>query len=53
MITQTADAKLDLVLALVQSQAEKIASLEHQLKVRHSWNLSAWDRDWETFFSNF
>ena len=29
-----------LVLALVQSQAEKIASLEHQLKVRHSWNLS-------------
>ena len=42
MITQTADAKLDLVLALVQSQAEKIASLEHQLKVRHSWNLSKW-----------
>ncbi len=38
----TADAKLDLVLALVQSQAEKIASLEHQLKVRHSWNLSKW-----------
>ena len=42
MITQTADAKLDLVLALVRTQAEKIASLEHQLKIRHAWNLSKW-----------
>ena len=41
-MTTTADAKLDLVFAIVQSQAEKFASLEHQLKVRHSWNLSKW-----------
>ena len=41
-VDTTVEPKLDLILALVRTQAEKIASLEHQLKIRHAWNLSKW-----------
>ena len=41
-VDTTVEPKLDLILALVRSQGEKIASLEHQLKIRHAWNLSKW-----------